>query len=98
MLRVCLIAASTLLVAWLIWAASLTRAGEAWTVAAWATLVLLGLIFERTRYKPELTTSPGPGWIATQEIEVDEFGAVRVWCHPPTGERAYVREPARHFS
>ncbi len=54
---------------------------------------VLGVLFERRRYKPILDAPPGPGWVATRERFVDEqSGAtVVVWYNPRTGQRTYVR-------
>jgi hypothetical protein len=73
-------------------AAFLSQMPRSWITVAWAGVLLLCLVFERTRYKAELTAPPGPDWVATNELDVDANGAVRVWYHPRTGERAYVRE------
>ena len=57
-----------------------------------AAILLVGLVFERVRYKNELPSPPGPDWVSTGECTVDASGIVRVWYHPGTGNRAYVRE------
>jgi hypothetical protein len=75
-------------------AAGFSHVPRSWISVGWAITLLLALLFERTRYKDELTAPPGPDWVATNELDVDARGAVRVWYHPRTGERAYVREPA----
>jgi len=56
-------------------------------------VVVLGVVFERRRYKPILETSPGPGWVPTAERFVDEATGAVVVVHynPRTGQRAYVR-------
>jgi len=92
MFRATLIAimASVTLIAVL--AAAFSHLARPWITVIWAAALLLCLVFERTRYKPELTAPPGPDWVATNEVDVDARGAVRVWYHPRTGERAYVRE------
>jgi hypothetical protein len=74
--------------------AAFSHVPRSWISVAWAATLLLCLVFERTRYKAELTAPPGPDWVATNELDVDAHGAVRVWYHPRTGERAYVRESA----
>jgi hypothetical protein len=58
------------------------------------SLLLLGTLWERVRYKPVETGRPGSGWVATDERFVDdETGKpVRVWLEPATGERRYVAE------
>jgi hypothetical protein len=65
---------------------------RSWISVGWGAVLLLCVVFERTQYKAELTAPPGPDWVATNELDVDARGAVRVWYHPRTGERAYVRE------
>ncbi len=67
-------------------------------MALWPVILLLGLVFERIRYKNEIATPPGPDWVATEECTVDESGTVRVWYHPGSGERAYVREQSGKLS
>ena len=54
-------------------------------------IIVLALSFERARYKRELNTPPGPGWVQTGEKSMDETGIVCVWFNPSSGERAYVR-------
>ena len=60
-------------------------------VGVWALLLLVGLIFERWRYKQLAGGRPGPDWQATGERFVDpETGKlVTVYFHPSTGERRY---------
>ena len=55
-------------------------------------LLLVGLVFERWRYKPLTDARLGPDWVATDERFVDpETGKlVTVYYHPATGERRYV--------
>ena len=57
-------------------------------------LLLLGTVWERLRYKPLESASPGPGWVATEERFVDEDtgGMIRVWLEPKSGERRYVKD------
>jgi len=76
----------------LLWASG-HHAGGLIAAFIWGILIAGGIVFERYRYKPELTTPPGPGWIMTDEKTRDERGTVTVWFNPGTGERAYVREP-----
>jgi hypothetical protein len=61
-------------------------------LAGWGLILLIGLLIERWRYKPLAERSPGPDWTATDERFVDpETGKlVRVYFHPPSGERRYV--------
>jgi hypothetical protein len=56
------------------------------------TLLLLGTVFERWRYKPPQSVGAAKG-SATGERFVDpETGALmEVWYDPSTGERSYVR-------
>ena len=67
------------------------RTAAAW-VAGWGLVLVLGLLFERWRYKPLTGVRLGPGWVATDERFVDpETGKlVTVYFHPATGERRYV--------
>ncbi|MBV9992890.1 MAG: hypothetical protein JOZ72_16550 [Alphaproteobacteria bacterium] len=60
----------------------------------WGILLLLGTVWEKVRYKPLETASPGSGWVATDERFIDdETGKpVRVRLEPATGERRYVTE------
>jgi hypothetical protein len=55
-------------------------------------VVLVGVAFERWRYKP-LIASAGPGFHPTEERFIDpESGrAVQVYVHAETGERRYVQ-------
>ena len=66
----------------------------AW-VAGWGLILILGLLFERWRYKPLTGARLGPGWVATDERFVDpETGKlVTVYFHAATGERRYVAAP-----
>ncbi|MBV8978619.1 MAG: hypothetical protein JO261_00050 [Alphaproteobacteria bacterium] len=58
---------------------------------AMGALLLLGTVWERVRYKPIESTSPGSGWVPTDERFVDEAGrTVQVWVEPKSGERRYV--------
>ena len=61
-------------------------------LAFWATVLLVGLLIERWRYKPLVERRPGPEWTATDERFVDpETGKlVTVYYHPASGERRYV--------
>jgi hypothetical protein len=94
MLRTSLIVIFAILTLVSILVAAFTDLARMWMAVVWAALLLLSLLFERTRYKSELTAAPGPDWVATNELDVDARGTVRVWYHPRTGERAYVRESA----
>ena len=70
------------------------QTAAAW-VAGWGLVLIVGLLFERWRYKPLTGPRPGPGWVATDERFVDpETGKlVTVYFHPATGERRYVATP-----
>ncbi len=61
--------------------------------ALWALLVLVGVLFERRRYKRVLEAPPEAPWAATSERFIDpETGAeLLVYFNPKTGGRAYVR-------
>jgi hypothetical protein len=66
--------------------------GPAIYAASLGTLLFIGLVFERWRYKPLTGARLGRDWIATGERFVDpETGKlVTVYYHPATGERRYV--------
>jgi hypothetical protein len=55
------------------------------------TILGLGTLFEKTRYKTILPAPP-PGWQQTGERFVDHQSGqtVDVYANPETGERAYV--------
>jgi hypothetical protein len=59
----------------------------------WGAVIVLSIVYERFRYKPVETATPGPGWTKTPERFIDdETGQpVTVWLEPQTGERKYVR-------
>ncbi len=61
-------------------------------LALWATVLLVGLLIERWRYKKLAGRPPGPDWQRTDERFVDpETGKlVTVYFHPATGERRYT--------
>jgi hypothetical protein len=56
-------------------------------------LLVLGTLFERGRYKPQDTATPGDGFLPTGEVFDDPAseGIVDVWFNKTTGERRYVR-------
>lgn len=60
-------------------------------LALFGAFLVIGIVAERVRYKPELTAPPGPAWRDTGERDVRHGHAVAVWFDPATGERAYVR-------
>jgi hypothetical protein len=70
------------------------RTPAAW-VAGWGLILIVGLLFERWRYKPLTGPRPGPDWTLTDERFVDpETGKlVTVYFHAATGERRYVAAP-----
>jgi hypothetical protein len=81
-----------LLAGWLV----LARVGHAggWWLVVNGLAIMLGLMFERVRYKRELNAPPaGPGWELTNERSVDESSVVSVWFNAASGQRAYVRTP-----
>jgi uncharacterized membrane protein HdeD (DUF308 family) len=63
-------------------------------LAFWGVVLLLGTVFERVIYKPNLAQRPGAGWQRTPERFIDDQTGepVTVYVEPATGERAYVRE------
>ena len=65
----------------------------AYVAIFWGTLLLLGTVFERVRYKRIEMAAPGAGWTRTDERFIDdETGQpVTVWLDPASGERKYVR-------
>jgi hypothetical protein len=60
----------------------------------WGATLVLGIVFERFRYKPLEAARPGAGWERTTERFIDdETGKpVTVYIQPQTGERKYVQE------
>ncbi len=60
----------------------------------WGVLLVLGTVFERVIYKPNLAQRPGPAFQRTAERFIDDQTgeAVTVYVEPATGERAYVRD------
>jgi hypothetical protein len=57
------------------------------------TVLIIGALFERGRYKPASSETPGPGWVATGESFIDPGSGepVTVYYQPATGERRYVK-------
>ncbi len=55
-------------------------------------MLLVGIVFERGRYKPATPGHPGPGWVATDErfVDPDSGKEVIVYYQPSSGERRYV--------
>lgn len=66
----------------------------AFVFLCWGVLIVVGVVFERFRYKRLARAMPGPGWEKTSERFVDdETGKpVTVYIQPATGERTYVEE------
>ncbi|MBL6851898.1 MAG: hypothetical protein ISS15_05560 [Alphaproteobacteria bacterium] len=60
----------------------------------WGVILVIGTIFERVIYKPNLAERPGPGYQRTTERFIDDQTGetVTVYVEPATGERAYVRD------
>ena len=58
----------------------------------WGAVIVLSIVYERYRYKPVETVSPGPGWTRTTERFIDEETGepVTVWMNG-AGDRKYVR-------
>ena len=54
-------------------------------------LIVVGVLFERWRYKPSVQAA-GADFVATEErfIDTDTGRPVRVWVDPKSGERRYV--------
>jgi len=59
----------------------------------WGAILVLGTVYERFRYKPIESATPGAGWTRTDERFInDETGQpVTVWLDPASGERKYVK-------
>ena len=66
----------------------------AFTFLIWGAILLGAIVYERFRYKPLASASPGAGWQRTDERFVDpESGkTVTVYLQPGSGERQYVEE------
>lgn len=62
-------------------------------VGCYALVLVLALIFERSRYRPQVDRSSGP-WRSTGEAFIDPTSGERtaVYYNPQTGERDYRRE------
>ena len=58
---------------------------------ALGVLIVVGVLFERWRYKPSVQAA-GADFVATEErfIDADTGRPVRVWVDPKSGERRYV--------
>ena len=68
------------------------RIGPALWLTAVGAMMIIGILFERGRYKPATPSKPGHGWVATDERFVDPQSGetVTVYYQPSTGERRYV--------
>jgi D-alanyl-lipoteichoic acid acyltransferase DltB (MBOAT superfamily) len=55
-----------------------------------AVVIIIGVLFERGRYKTKNTTEEG--WVRTKERFIDHTSGklVEVYFHPKTGERKYI--------
>jgi hypothetical protein len=72
------------------------------TIAGWhlyaadilLAILLVGLVVERTRYKPIHDEPPGPGWTSTEERFADPKTGriVTVYYNSQTGKRCYVAD------
>ena len=73
-------------------AALFAHAPPGWVFVFWGAVIVLSIVYERYRYKPVESVSPGPGWARTQERFIDdETGQpVTVWMNAE-GDRKYVR-------
>lgn len=62
-------------------------------LGVWGVLIVVGVVYERFRYKGLEPGTPGPGWRGTDERFIDpESGVpVRVYTNG-AGERRYVQE------
>ena len=59
----------------------------------WGAILLLGTVYERVRYKPIETATPGAGWTRTDERFIDdETGAARDRVARSRKRRAEIRE------
>ncbi|MBS0273034.1 MAG: hypothetical protein JSR55_01260 [Proteobacteria bacterium] len=60
----------------------------------WGIVIVVGVAFERYRYKRIETKAPAGNWQRTTERFIDDAtGApVTVWIDPATGERKYVAD------
>ena len=98
MLRIALLVLGGLL---LVAAAAMVAGGHAangWPVlAVWGLLLVVGVVFEKRRYKCPLSEPPGPGWEPTSEKFIDPASgaAVVVYFKAATGERVYVLDPEK---
>jgi hypothetical protein len=93
-LRAAVIVVSAVLLALGVFCFIVGRAGPGLiSVVLAPAIVLVGVLFERRRYKALLDAPPGPDWQATAEKFTDPGTgeALVVYFQPSTGKRAYVR-------
>jgi membrane protein implicated in regulation of membrane protease activity len=66
----------------------------AYTLLIWGAVLLAAIVYERFRYKPLASASPGSGWQRTSErfVDPDSGKTVTVYLQPSSGERQYVEE------
>jgi hypothetical protein len=66
----------------------------AYTLLIWGAVLLAAIVYERFRYKPLASASPGAGWQRTSErfVDPDSGKTVTVYLQPSSGERQYVEE------
>ena len=66
----------------------------AFACAIWGALIVVGIVFEKVRYKPLEQIAPTGQWVRTAERFIDdETGKpVTVYVDPKSGERKYVQE------
>lgn len=63
-----------------------------WQLLVLGVILVLGLTFERWRYKPPSHAAPNPAWTDTGERFVDPASGqlTGVWFDPASGERHYL--------
>ena len=66
----------------------------AYTLLIWGAILLAAIVYERFRYKPLASATPGAGWQRTDErfVDPDSGKTVTVYLQPGSGERQYVEE------
>lgn len=67
---------------------------EAWPILLVAALFLVGIVFERLRYRGRTLGASGGAWSPTSERFLDDSSGrpVTVWFNAATGERLYVED------
>ena len=88
--RIVLIAGGLLLLAALVLFTRPPLIGIALYLAFYGVLVVGGILFERSAYRPHVQRTR-PGWQRTDERFTDPVSGVltEVWFNPETGERDY---------